>query len=181
MYEYSKNLIPNVPVLIFHQFKNTESLITCYTNPSIETLPVLKEVYGVNTLVTSITHLDQLYYTKTKTNEWNIDYINILFGENDKVIKTEKDFNIKKIAEDIKEIYQKIKKEKRTLIVNSSGGSFKTGIIVYCLLRMSGEQRDNALKILLNLKGEYRNGFGDLRVEFAEKKVVPLLIEDELI
>ena len=89
--------------------------------------------------------------------------------------------NIKKIAEEIKEIYQKIKKEKRTLIVNSSGGSFKTGIIVYCLLRMSGEQRDNALKILLNLKGEYRNGFGDLRVESAEKKVVPLLIEDELI
>ena len=62
MYYYSTNLIPEVPVLRFHQFKNTESVITCYTNPSVETLPVLKEVYGVNTLVTSIFHIDQLYF-----------------------------------------------------------------------------------------------------------------------
>lgn len=181
MYYYSTNLIPEVPVLRFHQFKNTESVITCYTHPSVETLPVLKEVYGVNTLVTSIFHIDQLYYTKTKTKDWGIDYVNILFSDSDKVIKTEKDFNKKHIASQLKELFEKIKKEKRTVMINSSGGAFKTGLITYCLLRMSGEQRDNALKILLNLKGEIRNGFGDLRVEFAEKKIVPLLIENELI
>ena len=48
MYAYSTNLIPEVPALSFFQIKNTESVISCYRNPSLETLPVFKEVYGVN-------------------------------------------------------------------------------------------------------------------------------------
>ena len=46
---------------------------------------------------------------------------------------------------------------------------------------MSGEQRDDALNILIRLRMETRCHFGDLRFEFAEKKIVPLIIEKELI
>lgn len=181
MYTYSTNLIPEVPALTFHQFKKTDSLITCYRNPSIETLPILKEVYGVNTLVTAITHLDQLYYTKLKTNELQIDYHNILFIDSPKVIIKESEYDKVKIVEEIKKLWSIIKTESRTVLIQSAGGSFKTGIITYCLLRLSGEPRDDALKLLMILRGEKRNGFGDLRIEYAEKKIIPMLIEKELI
>ena len=74
-----------------------------------------------------------------------------------------------------------MKNEKRTVLINSSGGSLKTSVIAYCLLRMSGEPRDRALNLIVMLKMENRIHFGDLRFEFAEKKIVPLLIEKELI
>lgn len=181
MYAYSTHMIPEVPALSFFQFKGTESVICCYRNPSVETLPLFKEIYGVNTYVTSITHLDQLYYTKLKTNELGIDYQNILFIDSPKVIIKEQEYQKEKIAQEIRELYYKIKNEKRTVLIQSAGGSFKTGIIAYCLLRLSGEQRDEALKILLMLRNEKRNGFGDLRIEYAEKKIVPLLIDNELL
>ena len=181
MYTYSRNLIPEVPALSFHQFRKTDSVITCYRNPSVETLPVLKEVYGVNTFITSITHLDQLYYTKLKTNEIGIDYRNILFIDDPKVIIKESEYDKETIIQEIKNLWDVIKNEKRTVLIQSAGGSFKTGILTYCLLRMSGEPRDDALKILLMLRGEKRNGFGDLRIEYAEKKIVPFLIDKELI
>jgi hypothetical protein len=178
---YSHNLIPNVPSLTFHQLKNTESLITCYPNPSVETLPVLKEVYGINTFVTAINHIDQLYYTKIKMRDWGIDYFNILFLENEKIIIKEKEYLIDKIAFQIKNLFDLIKNEKRTVYISGNGGSFKPSVIAYCILRMSGEQRDDALNILVKLRMERKCHFGDLRFEFAEKKIVPLLIEKELI
>ena len=181
MYTYSTNLIPYVPTLTFHQLKNSESLITCYRNPSIETLAVLKEVYGVNTLLTTIMHIDQLYYTKTKCQEWGIEYMNILFTDTPKPVLRERDFNKTSLAKQIVELYEKLKNEKCTLLIQSAGGSFKTGIITYCLLRLSGEQRDDALKILLMLRNETKNGFGDQRIEFAEKQIIPLIIGKELI
>lgn len=180
MYTYSTNLVPSVPTLTFHQLRNAESLITCYRNPSIETLAVLKEVYGVNTLLTTIMHIDQLYYTKTKCQEWGIDYVNILFTDTPKPV-LQRDFDKAGLAKQIVELYEKLKNEKCTLLIQSAGGSFKTGIITYCLLRLSGEQRDDALKILLTLRNETRNGFGDLRIEFAEKQIIPLIIGKELI
>ena len=48
MYTYSTNLYGNVPALTFHQFKGMESVITCYNNPSLEILPIMNEVYGIN-------------------------------------------------------------------------------------------------------------------------------------
>ena len=183
MYKYSCNIIPNVPSLSFHQFKKTESTICCYGNPSIEVLPALKEVYGVNTYVTSINHLDQINTITTKTNKLEIDYHNISFIDTEKENTKSKEnkYNINKIITQLKELYKLIETEKRTVFIQSAGGSIKTSIITYCLLRMSGEQRDDSLKKLTMLRGEKRNGFGDLRVEYAEKKIVPYLIKNELL
>ena len=181
MNTYSHNLLTIVPSLSFHQLKNTESLLTCYPNPSVETLPILKEVYGVNTFITSINHLDQLYYTKIKCRDWGIDYYNIQFINNNKIIIKESDYDKFGIANQIKEIFNLMKNEKRTVLINCSGGSLKTSVIAYCLLRMSGEPRDRALNLIIMLRMEKKIHFGDLRFEFAEKKIVPLLIEKELI
>lgn len=178
---YSHHLITQVPSLVLHQLKGMESLITCYPNPSVKILPVLKEVYGVNYYITSIFHLDQLYYIKTKTKQWGIEFDNFLFTDDDLVIHKAKDYNINNIANEIARLYEKLKANKITLLIQCSGGSFKVGIITYCLLRMSGEPRDEALKLLTKLRGETRNGFGDLRIEYAEKNIVPLLIPKELL
>ena len=179
MYTYSKNLFGNVPALTFHHFKGMESVVTCYANPSLETLPLLNEVYGINMLVTSMKHNYQIYIASIRCKELDIKYNNFLTNFADSPL--DKRVNIKLVLDQIKEIYNLLKNEKISLLVNSSSGVFNTTILVYCLLRMSGETRVDALNILTNLRMETNCRLGEYRYEFAEKKLVRKLIEPELI
>ena len=86
-------ILKSIDSYVEEVMKQPNSIII-FRNPSVETLSVFKEIYGVNTYITSITHLDQLYYTKLKTNELNIDYHNILFIDSPKVIINDKEFQL---------------------------------------------------------------------------------------
>ena len=179
MYTYSRNLYGNVPALTFHQFKNMESVITCYNNPSLEILPALNEVYGINMLITSIKHNYQIYLANLRCKELDIKYSNFLI--NYKSSPLDKSVNIDLVIPQIKEFFKILKSEKISLLINSGSGVFNGTILAYCLLRMSGENRVNALNILTNLRLEKNCRLGEFRYEFAEKKLVSKLIEPELI
>ena len=179
MYKYSTNFFGKVPALTFHQFKGMESVITCYNNPSLETMPLLKEVYGINMLITTIKHNYQIYLANLKCKEANIKYNNFLINTTNKVLDKSVDINL--VIRQIKEIFNIIKNEKITLLINSASGVFSASILAYCLLRMSGENRVDALSILTNLRLEQNCRLGEYRYEFAENKLVKKLIEPELI
>ena len=179
MYEYSRNLYGQFPALTFHHFKGMESVITCYNNPSFEALPLLNEIHGINMYITSIKHNYQVYYASIKCKELDIKYYNFLLNENNKPL--DKSVDIELVIGQIKEIFNILKNEKISLMVNAGSGVFSGTILVYCLLRMSGENRVDALNILTNLRLEKRCRLGEYRYEFAEKKLVPKLIQPELI
>ena len=179
MYKYSTNLYGRVPALTFHQFKGMESVITCYNNPSFEALPLLNEVYGVNMLITSIKHNYQIYLATIKCKELNIKYHNFLINHKDSPLDKSVDINL--VLNQVKEYFNLLKNEKITLLINSGSGVFNGTILAYCLLRMSGENRVDALNILTNLRLEKNCRLGEYRYEFAEKKLVSKLIEPELI
>lgn len=176
MYVYSRSLDKIVDDMYFHQLKGMDSRISCYPNPSMEALPLLKELYGINMLITSINHVSQIYYTKTKCKELDITYFNILM-QNHK----EAEPNIKMIVQQIKDIFDILQKNTFSLIINPSSGVFASTVIAYCLLRMSGENRVDALNILTKLKFESKIRLGELRYEFCERKLIPYLIPKELI
>ena len=179
MYTYSTDLYGRVPALAFHQFKGMESVITCYNNPSLETLPLLNEVYGINMLITSIKHNYQVYLANLKCKESNIKYSNFLINTTNKVLDKSVDINL--VIKQIREYFNILKNEKISLLINSGSGVFSGTILAYCLLRMSGENRVDALNILTNLRLENNCRLGEYRYEFAEKKLVKKLIEPELI
>ena len=159
-----------------YQLKNSDSKICCYPNPSIETLPILKETYGVNMLITSIKHLSEIYYTKIKCKENNIHYINVLFNDD-----LHSSSNIKNIVSQIKTIFDLLQNNRIHLVLSSASGVFDVTVVAYCLLRMSGENRQDALRILTDLMFEKKIRLGELRYEFCENKLVPRLIDDEII
>ena len=117
MYTYSTSLYGRVPALTFHQFKGMESVITCYNNPSLETLPILNEVYGINMLITSIKHNYQIYLATIKCKELNIKYHNFLINYKDSPL--DKSVDIDLVINQIKEYFYKLKNEKISLLINS--------------------------------------------------------------
>mmetsp|Transcript_30602 Transcript_30602/g.31836 ORF Transcript_30602/g.31836 Transcript_30602/m.31836 type:complete len:107 (-) Transcript_30602:26-346(-) len=49
-------------------------------------------------------------------------------------------------------------------------------MIIYCLMRLNGENKDSAREILERMKKMRRNCIGDYSLEFAEKFLVPYLL-----
>ena len=156
-----------------------ESVITCYNNPSFEILPALNEVYGINMFITSIKHNYQIYLGNLKCKELEIKFRNFLINEKSSPLDKSVDINL--VIKQIKEYYNILKSEKISLLINSGAGAFNSTILAYCLLRMSGENRVDALNILTNLRLENNCRLGEYRYEFAERKLVTKLIEPELI
>ena len=179
MYKYSTSVYGHIPALTFHQFKGMESFITCYSNPSLEMLPALNEVYGINMLITSIKHNYQIYLAHLKCKELDIKYQNFVINKKSSPLDKSVDINL--VIEQIKQYFNLLKTEKISLLINSGSGVFNGTILAYCLLRMSGENRVDALNILTNLRLEKNCRLGEYRYEFAEKKLVSKLIEPELI
>ena len=179
MYKYSTSVYGHIPALTFHQFKGMESVITCYNNPSFEILPALNEVYGINMFITSIKHNYQIYLGNLKCKELDIKFRNFLINERSSSLDKSVDINL--VIKQIKEYYDILKNEKISLLINSGSGVFSGTILAYCLLRMSGENRVDALNILTNLRLEKNCRLGEYRYEFAERKLVSKLIEPELI
>jgi len=168
------------PVLIFHQLKNSNSKITCFRRPNLRSIPVLKEVYGLNSILSCIIKKEKPEMIESKAKESNIKFFNIPFRKAKKNF-LEKDSTIKMLVEEIRKMYENLINDTLCLLVHCAAGIRRTGIVVYCLLRMNGESKESALEILLKLREETRNGIGDYRLEYAEKYLLPFLLEEKTI
>ena len=151
----------NVPILIFHQLKGSESKISCYKNPSFAYFNIFKEIYGLNTII-----CDKRY---------------IRNDENKNVIEKFQFFDFSytttsEMIDNIKVLYSKLMNEKICVIVNSALGVGKSSTIMYCLLRMNGETKEAAREIFLKMRDEKKNGIGDYRIEYTERHIIPLLL-----
>lgn len=161
------------PILIFHQLNGSNSKITCYRRSSLRSIPSFKEVYGLNAILSCTTCKNP----EIKANECGVLYFNIPYKQS-KLYKENKE-TIETLVNEIKRLYYILMNENLTLLIHSASGVRRTGYVVYSLLRMNGETKESALEIVLKLREEKRNGIGDFRIEFAEKILVPKLINKE--
>jgi protein tyrosine/serine phosphatase len=166
------------PILIFHQLRDCNSKITCFRRPSLRSIPAFKEVYGLNAILSCITSNEKPQLIESKAKETGISFFNIPFRKA-KPFSLEKKETKEMLIAEIKNIYNTIITENLTILVHCAAGVRRTGIIVYCLLRLNGETKDTALEIILKLREETRNGIGDYRIEYAEKYIIPHLLNSK--
>lgn len=161
------------PIIIFQRMKESNSKLCYSKSPDLIDLPLMKEVYGVNAVLTCIEFKDQeeLIYSRCRQSGVNHFQINL----NPKEIS--KKSNLNEFALEITEVYQRLMKENLTLLVNCAGGSMKISIILYCLFRLNGRNKDKARSLVSKLREEKKNNFGDLRYEITEKYIIPLLFK----
>jgi hypothetical protein len=164
----TENMDYIAPILIFHQLNNSETKITCYRQPSLIEIPILAEVYGLNCILTCLdsTSFSELKTLKNISETYNIKWINIEYNERYK----------QGFINNIKDLYDELINKEYCVLIHCASGVKKISFLVYSLLRMNGESKESATEILLKLRSESRNGVGDYRIEFAERKLIPYLI-----
>jgi hypothetical protein len=168
-FPYEDNFL--TPVLIFHQLKNTNSRLTMFRRASLRSIPVFREVYGLNAIITC--EMDEMKYDKFE-NDYQIKIFKVMYdGKNSKALSSERIM----LLENIKDIYKTIIRDNLTILIHCSSGTSRTSVICYCILRMNGETIESSREILLKLRSESRNGVGDFRTEYAEKYLVPYLLK----
>lgn len=177
-YDYS------TPILIFHPLKNSESHIAYYNCADFRKLILLKEVYNITMIISSVErkeYQEQIQFTLLKNN---IQYEKIIFdiisdnGNND---SDDKDNKLDRIISCILFIYDKLKMGKHNVLVHSASGTQRSNMILYCLLRLNGEHKDDARVFMERLKMLRRNRIGDYSLQFAETKLVPRLLKIPII
>jgi hypothetical protein len=152
----------NVPILIFHQLKDSESKISCYRDPSFNYFNIFKEIYGLNTII-----CDRRYLRN---------------DQNKKMIEKFQFFDVsyttqREMIDNIKVLYSKLMNEKICVILNSALGVAKCSTLIYCLLRLNGETKESAREIFLKMRDEKKNGIGDYRIEYNERYILPHLLK----
>ncbi len=166
------------PILIFHQLNDSQSKITCFRRPSLKSIPVFKEVYGLNAILSCITKNEKPQLIENVAREAGISFFNIPFKKA-KPNSLEKPETVKMLVDEILQMYDNIMTQPLTILVHCAAGVRRTGIVVYSLLRLNGETKESALEIILKLREETRNGIGDYRIEYAERKIVSLLLKEK--
>lgn len=177
-YPYSNDDL--TPILIFHQLKGSNSKVTCFRRPSLRSILAFKEVYGLNAILSCITAREKPQLIENKTKECGVKFYNIPFKKA-KPNSLQKEETIQMLVEEIKKMYNVLMTENLSLLIHCAAGVRRTGIVLYCILRLNGESKESALEIILKLREETRNGIGDYRVEYAEENIVPKLLADEMI
>lgn len=175
---YSKELydIKNyiVPILTFHQLRNSNSKITCNNVPSLKKLDTFVETYGINGILSC--NQDNYYsnYIRKEARRLNLYYLEIKIDINSISLFKYKSYRDNFIS-DINDLYDLLMNEKFTLLINSSCGEKRLAIIVFCLLIKNGEKPQNAIDILLMLKKISKSTYQDSSLDLLVRYVVPYL------
>lgn len=166
-----------VPILLFHKLNNSLSRITFNNESSLRKISCLKEVYGINCILTSLSH-QKNYFENLKNAVENISIrifeFNLFYN---KLEDLKLDWKLReKLIYEIEKLYYILMTENITLLVHSACGNMKNGLIVYSILRMNQETKESALEIITKLKNERKVSIGDFNIEFIENYIVPELM-----
>ena len=164
------------PILYVHRLNGSESNMSFYPCSDLKKLGVLKEVYNVTMVVSSVENKE--YQEKISVSCYNcgVLYEKTIF---DIISSTQAENSFNTVVDCLKFIYKKLIEEKHTLLVHSAGGSQRSKMIIYCLLRSNGEHKEEARVILELMTNMKRNCIGDYSLEFAEKYIVKELISEK--
>lgn len=179
-YDYS------TPILIFHPLKNSESHIAYYNCADFRKLILLKEVYNITMIISSIERKEYQEQIQFSVMKNNIVYEKVIFdiisdNNNDDSSNNDKDAKLDKITGCILYIYDKLKMGKHNVLIHSASGTQRSNMIIYCLLRLNGEHKDDARVFMERLKMLRRNRIGDYSLQFAELKLIPRLLKIPII
>lgn len=158
-----------------YKMKN-ECMITCHGKPKKRDINFLSEMYNLNYVITLL-HNDELpnqvrnMCLKRKGIKWN--HIPLLGAKSEYFQSKETSELIKK---NILIIIDEMKNKPLTIYIHCSAGIHRTGVVLYTLLRLTGETEQSAMEAIKIIREETYNNCGAHRIKYAEDNIVqPLL------
>jgi len=172
----SEKKVTDTKVLNFHKLNNCNSSITCHGRPKKGILKDYLENLKINCILTLQNSDEKADEIKKEAEIVGINWINIpLKGANLDYLS--KEDTLKVIVEGLLKVYDLLVNTEINLYIHCSAGIHRTGLIVYCLLRMNGEDNENAMTILKKIRKETGEKVGEERIKIAEKLLIQSLIK----
>ena len=84
---------------------------------------------------------------------------------------------IKKIFDCLLTLYEDMKNNKRIIFIHCAAGLHRTGIILYTIIRLTGETKEKALDIIKDIRMETYKYCGEKRINYAESYLVQPLLD----
>lgn len=164
------------PVIKFHQLKNSDSKITLNNESSLKNLKVIKEVYGIDSILTLLKEKNYDNNIKCTTEEYQLYLFEFDYNLS-KLNNSLSYSNKKNFIDNILKIYNILMIKRTTLLIHKAGGELKTNIFLYSLLRLNGETKEESLEIIRTLRNGNKKSIGDFNIEFLEKNLIEILKE----
>jgi protein-tyrosine phosphatase len=163
-------------ILNFYKLKETNSSISCHGRPTGKDLKSMKLTYGVNCVLTPQYAKEKPEEIKKMCEENKLKWLDVELG-GATLPYFQKSDTQKLLISSLKNLTQILKNFSVNLFIHCAAGLHRTGIVVYSLLRIFGETPESALQALEYIRSETRKEVGDKRIEFAEKFILPHLLE----
>lgn len=165
-----------VKELNFFNLKGSNSKVACHSKPKIKEIPFIVEKYKVNFIYTLQHKKENPGLIEQKCKNCNINW-NQLPLEAATIEYFECEETIKLIIDNLLYIYNILKNEEIILYIHCAAGVHRTGTILYSILRMFGESKESALKAIKFIRLETFNNVGEERINYAEEKLIPNLLQ----
>lgn len=160
----------------FYKMKNG-SVISCHGRPTRQDIESLYNDYNINYILT-LQHQGEHPEKIKKACEQVSDSIKWhnfpLAGANMALLMSKE--ASKMILDNIILLHSKMKERELNIFVHCAAGIHRTGIILYTILRITGESESSAMEAIKQIRIETYRKCGDNRIQYAEKYLVqPLL------
>ena len=159
--------------LNFHNLKNTDSYVTCYGRPGVKDIANFKKDYNINLILTLQGDQERPEEIKRVCEENNIEWLHFpVMGAGNFTLLKIKD----KLIEFYVYLFNRLIKEKIKLFVHCAAGVHRTGVFLFGLMRLSGENVDTSYKLLNNIRSHTYKHVGKERICYFES-----IISNELL
>ena len=160
--------VPKQTELNFYKLRNTESFVTCFGRPSLKQLANFKNNYKINIILT-LQGLDEKPEEIHKACDENgIEWLHFPEMGAGK-------FTLIKIKEKLVEFYiylfKRMQSEQIRLFVHCAAGVHRTGVFLYGLIRLSGENEENSYSLLKDIRHTTYLNVGKERIGAFEKEI----------
>ena len=173
---YMENEQLNEKEFHFFQLQNG-SKITCHGKPKKNDIAYLKKEYNIDVIITILSDKEGAEDIHRYTEEeGNIKWIHLpIKGANMTCLK--KEDTIKMILDCLLNLYEEMQNKKRIIFIHCAAGLHRTGIILYTIIRMTGETKEKALDIIKDIRMETYKYCGEKRINYAESYLVEPLLD----
>ncbi|CDW73259.1 dual specificity protein phosphatase [Stylonychia lemnae] len=155
------------------------SKITLWHKPAIADIKLLKELKGINLIVTLLYDKENPFPVIEECKNQDIENFRIpLKGASDATLKDPE--NIAMIVEKLTELFDKLTQKEYNVLIHCSAGVHRTGTIGYTLMRMNGLDQLQSHEALKQMREQTFLDVGENRMQIAEQNYIPLLLKNDL-
>ena len=182
-----KRKLGYAPLIYFKQLKNTSSNIAYYPFPDFDDLSIIKETYNITHILSCVERENYQNYMQNQCFLNNIEYYKLILPMlNNNSFKFTSNYNsntcnikeINYLISEIISIYNLVYNNKVTLLIHSTCGIQKSGLIIYCLFRLNGYNTYESRFLLEEIKRSDKKYIGNYLIDLFEKHIVKRILNN---